>query len=148
MKRLTLTTALALPLIAAPILAQDAIVENMDPVELRGDWIIGSTVTSPQEETIGSIVDVVFDQEEGRINAAIVSVGGFLGFGAKQIAVDWQELQIDYDGNDVTLDLTREEAELAPEYAFRDRQSAPAPEPMMDGGTTGTGGMGGGTGGL
>jgi sporulation protein YlmC with PRC-barrel domain len=107
--------------------APDAVVTEMAPSEVRADWIIGTSVTSPDDETIGSIEDVILDQEEGRVTAAILGVGGFLGIGAKNIAVDWDELQIDHDGREITLDLTREEAENAPEYAFRDQAEAPAP---------------------
>ncbi|MGR3584658.1 MAG: PRC-barrel domain-containing protein, partial [Pseudooceanicola nanhaiensis] len=98
-------------------------------------------------ETIGDVNDVIFDGETGELTAAILSVGGFLGIGSKQIAVDWDQITIDNDANTLTSNLTREEAEAAPEYAFRDQEQPPAP--AMDTGTgmgtsTGTG-MGSGT---
>jgi sporulation protein YlmC with PRC-barrel domain len=64
---------------------------------VRGDWVLGARVTSLDGESIGSIEDLILDQEDGSVNAAVVSVGGFLGFGGKQIAVDWSELNINYD---------------------------------------------------
>jgi hypothetical protein len=112
---------------AEPAAPAQAVVTDQAPTELRGDWIIGTNVVSMQDETIGSIQDLIIDEEEGRITAAVLGVGGFLGFGAKNIAVDWNELQINHDGQEITLDLTREEADAAPEYAFRDRAEAPAP---------------------
>uniref|UniRef100_UPI00300BE466 PRC-barrel domain-containing protein n=1 Tax=Pseudooceanicola nanhaiensis TaxID=375761 RepID=UPI00300BE466 len=110
-------------------------------------WINGATVVSPGGETIGDGNDVIFDGETGELTAAILSVGGFLGIGSKQIAVDWDQITIDNDANTLTSNLTREEAEAAPEYAFRDQEQPPAP--AMDTGTgmgtsTGTG-MGSGT---
>ena len=111
----------------APAEAPAGVVTEQQPSELRGDWIIGTTVMSTQDETIGSIQDLIIDEEEGRITAAVLSVGGFLGFGAKNIAVDWNELQIDYDGRDITLAITREEADAAPEYEFRDQAELPPP---------------------
>jgi len=148
---------LAIPLAAAPVFAQDGegpIVMDQGSDELRGDWIIGANITTPDDEPIGAIEDIIVDQEEGEVTAAIVSVGGFLGFGAKQIAVEWSRLSIDYDANVVELDITREEAEDAEEYAFRSRESEPVPEPATGTGTgTGTGmgtstgtGTGGGSG--
>jgi len=131
--------AACVPLLAGSAVAQNAIVSEQKGQELRGDWLLGARVTSMQEDSIGSIEDLIIDQESGEINAAIVSVGGFLGFGAKQIAVDWKELQIDYDGNLVELDLTREEAEEAEEYVFRERVRPPQPEPEVGTGTSGTG---------
>lgn len=123
----------------------DSIVREQGPNELRVDWITGTTVQSPQQESIGSIEDVILDEDSGQLSAAILSVGGFLGFGAKQIAVDWEELQIDYDAREITLDITRAEAEAAPDYEFRDRETLPAPAPATGTGT-GTGTTGTGTG--
>jgi len=145
MFRYALAAALVAPLALSHATAQDAsdvIVEDQAGSEVRGDWVLGARVTSPEGESIGSIEDLILDQQDGSVNAAVVSVGGFLGFGGKQIAVDWSELDINYDGNEITLDITRDEAEQAPEYSFRDRESPPAPEPA-----TGTGGTGTGTGG-
>lgn len=99
----------------------DAVVMEQGSDELRGDWVIGTTVVSPQDETIGQIQDVIITPD-GQITSAVLSVGGFLGLGAKNIAVDWNELQISEDGQQITLNITREEAEQAPEYAFRDQQ--------------------------
>ena len=70
--------------------------ENQGADELRGDWVIGATVMSTEGEEIGAIDDVILDAEEGNVTAAVLSVGGFLGLGAKSIAVDWSELQIDW----------------------------------------------------
>lgn len=110
----------------------ETIVQQQAANELRVDWITGTSVRSRQDENIGSIADLIIDQETNTITAAILSVGGFLGIGAKQIAVRFDELEIDFDAREIHLDLTREEADAAPEYSFRDRTDAPAP-PAADG---------------
>ena len=134
---------------AAP--TSDAVVPEQQQPGMRADWITGATIMSTSGEQIGPIQDIMIDSESGQVTAAIVGVGGFLGIGTKQIAVAWDQLQINYDGQEVQMDLTREEAEAAPEYVFRERQQPPAPEPATDGMGTGTGGestggMGTGTG--
>lgn len=148
MLRSTLIVAIAAPLMIQMANAQsadDVIVEDQASTEVRGDWVLGARVTTPGGEAIGSIEDLILDHEDGAVNAAIVSVGGFLGFGGKEIAVEWSELDINYDGNEITLDITRDEAEEAPEYVFRERQSAPVQMPETGTGTgMGTGGVGGG----
>ena len=96
---------------------------------------------TPEGETIGTIDDVLLDQEEGVMTAAIVSVGGFLGFGAKQIAVKWDDLQQQFDASEIVLDINREDAEAAPEFNFRNQQLRPPPPPPA---AEGTGGLGGG----
>lgn len=111
----------------APDPAGDTIVQQQAPNELRVDWITGTTVRSPQDESIGNIGDLIIDQETNTITAAILSVGGFLGIGAKQIAVRFDELEIDFDAREIQLDMTREQADEAPEYVFRERTDAPAP---------------------
>jgi sporulation protein YlmC with PRC-barrel domain len=125
--------------VASPVLAQDAIRQNQQAEELRADWIVGTTVTTPAGETIGTIDDILLDEEEGVVTAAIVSVGGFLGFGAKQIAVKWDDLQQQYDASEVVLDLSREDAEAAPEFNFRDQELPPPPAAGQGIGGLGTG---------
>ena len=140
MKRLT-AIAMALPLMATPVLADDEpLVDEQETAEIQGDWVIGARVMSPTDERIGMIEDLIIDMDEGNVSAAVVSVGGFLGFGAKDIAVNWERLDINYDGNEITLDITREEADEADEYVFRDQEDPPAPEGDMGG----DGDMGGG----
>ena len=138
MRHVAMLTALALTM-SGPILAQEAVRQNQEPQELRADWIVGTTLQTPAGETIGTIDDLLLDREDGSVTAAIVSVGGFLGFGAKQIAVKWQDLEEEYDGSEIVLALTREEAEAAPEFDFRDQAlppPPPAPEPDAGLGTT------------
>lgn len=93
--------------------------------ELRLDWITDATVTSPDGAAIGDINDLILDGESGRMIAAIIGVGGFLGIGEKQIAVPWDQLSVNYDAQEIMSELSEEEAEAAPEYVFRDRDSAP-----------------------
>jgi sporulation protein YlmC with PRC-barrel domain len=112
----------------------DVLRDSQDMTELRTDWIIGASVATPDGDRVGTIDGLLLDEEEGRVTAAVVSVGGFLGFGAKQIAVDWNELDIRYDGPEVVLPITVELAEAAPEFSFRDQQDPPPPPMPADGG--------------
>lgn len=144
MKRLLPSVIISTAFAIAPAIAQDALLQRQSPSELSGDWVLGTPVISLDGTSIGSINDIIIDKEEARVTAAVVSVGGFLGIGAKQIAVDWNKLEINWDANEIRLDITREEAEAAEEYAYRERQSPPAPEPAAGSGTVGGGATGGG----
>lgn len=126
--------------------AQDAIVPQQSPDELLGGWVVGASVDTPDGERIGSIDDITIVVGEGQINAAIISVGGFLGFGAKSIAVDWSELQINWDAREVVLNMSRELMEAAEEYIYRDREDVPLPAGAVGGGDAmgGGGAVGGG----
>ena len=50
-------------------------------------------------ETIGDVNDLVTDNK-GRVVAALIGVGGFLGIGEKDIAVRYQDLKLARDEND------------------------------------------------
>ncbi len=70
-------------------------------------------------ENIAAIDDVVMTRD-GEIRGVLIDVGGFLGIGARKVAVDMSALDIVYDNEDddfyVVFTSTREELESAPEY--------------------------------
>jgi PRC-barrel domain len=84
----------------------------------QAETILGKEVRSKANEKIGRIVDVIADRN-GKVRAALIDFGGFLGVGSRKIAVDWNALKFTA-GNDgrnvVTLDLTRDQMKSAPEY--------------------------------
>ena len=91
--------------------------------------IIGETVyssTAEDAETIGEVSDLIVGSD-GEIDAAVVAVGGFLGIGEKNVAVNYRDLQLttESDGSQyVVLETSKEELESAPEF---DMQAAVAP---------------------
>ncbi len=68
-------------------------------------------------EKIGTIKDLLIGPD-GRIQAAVLSVGRFLGLGEKDIAVPMSALEIDKraDGNRVTIDVIKETLQSAPAF--------------------------------
>lgn len=123
--------------------SDDAVIPQQESADIRGDWLLNTTVTSPDGETIGDIQDFIIT-DDGKVKAVVLSVGGFLGIGSKDIAVDYSKLDIQYDGDQIVLAMTREQAEAAEEYKYRDPETPPPATGDM-GGTagTGTGTMGG-----
>jgi hypothetical protein len=70
---------------------------------------------------MGRIVDVLVDRQ-GRVRAAVIDFGGFLGVGSRKIAVDWNALDFADSKRDfITLALTRDQVKAAPEY--KDKQA-------------------------
>jgi hypothetical protein len=85
--------------------------------------VLGKEVRSSADENMGRIVDVIVDHD-GRVRAAVIDFGGFLGVGSRKIAVDWNALTFPppASGRDVvTLELTRDQVKAAPEY--KDKQT-------------------------
>lgn len=85
---------------------------------LGAEGLLGKEVRSVGDERLGRVVDIVVDRT-GRVRAAVIDYGGFMGVGSRRIAVDWNALSFssDYDRTDVvTLELSREQMKNAPEY--------------------------------
>ena len=79
-----------------------------------GTEIVGRELYGANNEQIGDIEDVVMS-EGGEVEAVLTDVGGFLGIGAKRVAVPIDQLQMQ-DDRIVASRMTREEAENMPEY--------------------------------
>src|SRR3954465_4513031 len=58
----------------------------------RASKLIGGSVLNDADDKIGSLDDIVIDNE--RALFAIVQVGGFLGIGSQLVAVPYQSLQL------------------------------------------------------
>ena len=74
----------------------------------------GKNVLSSQGEEVGEISDIVRSQADNELHA-VVDVGGFLGIGARSVAIPVQQGQIGEDGN-LQVPLSREQLEQLPEY--------------------------------
>jgi hypothetical protein len=85
--------------------------------DLASNWI-GKSLYNAGDENLGDINDILLDKN-GSVRAVIVGVGGFLGIGEKDVAVNFASIEprTDEDG-DVTLYLnaTQEQLEAAPEF--------------------------------
>jgi PRC-barrel domain len=82
------------------------------------EGILGRQVLGAADENMGRIVDVIVDHS-GRVRAAVIDFGGFLGVGSRKIAVDWSALHFPPSGQPnakISLDLTRDQVKAAPEY--------------------------------
>jgi hypothetical protein len=62
----------------------------------RGTQIIGATVYNEDNQSIGTIDDLLVGND-GRVTAAVLSVGGFLGIGSKLIKVPYEKLRFEPD---------------------------------------------------
>jgi sporulation protein YlmC with PRC-barrel domain len=134
MKRLLASLSLA-ALVAAPAFGQDAAPSRMKneppaPQEQRtkGDAmttgqisasdLLNETVMNEANESIGDVNDVIIDAD-GKIASVVVGVGGFLGMGEKEVALEFDKLKFAKDtDNDlvVTTAATKESLQAAPSY--------------------------------
>ena len=79
---------------------------------------IGIDVVGTDDKKIGDVSDVLFDQQ-GKIEAYVVGVGGFLGIGAKDVALAPSAFQAVKDSNNnerLKLAMTKDQLEKAPAF--------------------------------
>lgn len=148
MKTLLITTAAAGMFLAMPVLAQDttttppatppAVTEPAVPAPpaatmpgtampdaaagfgtLTIDELRGLDVIGPDGSSVGKVTDAVIGAD-AIVSRIIVDVGGFLGIGAKSVALDPAQVRIERatDSDTVTLHvgLTKDELHALPEY--------------------------------
>ena len=79
--------------------------------------VLGREVRTRVEEDVGRVVDLLADRQ-GRVQAAVIEFGGFLGIGTRKIAVEWPALSFVNDGKQpvVIVEMTRNQLRVAPEY--------------------------------
>ncbi|WP_428032729.1 PRC-barrel domain-containing protein [Ancylobacter sp.] len=96
-----------------------------------GQWLgsdlTGSEVVTANDEKLGSISDLIVERD-GSIVAAVIDVGGFLGIGAKPVAVSFDSLTATPtdNGQKIVVSLTKEELNAAPEFKTLEQTRAEA----------------------
>ncbi|UII31387.1 PRC-barrel domain-containing protein [Fulvivirga ulvae] len=79
--------------------------------------IEGTDVVNAKGENIGEIKDLMIDWENSTIAYAVLSFGGFLGFGEKLFAIPMEALEFDTSRQDtIILDIEKEHLENAPGF--------------------------------
>ena len=84
--------------------------------------LLGERVRNLAGEELGNIEELMVDLASGRIVYAVLSFGGFLGFGSKRFPVPWNALRSDRGAHDIVLDTDRATLERAPNF---DREKWP-----------------------
>lgn len=83
---------------------------------LSASTITGDDVRNLDGDKLGHIEDLVIDLDQGRVNYAVLSSGGFLGLGDKLFAIPWDMISVDTESKEVVLDLSKEALENAPGF--------------------------------
>jgi sporulation protein YlmC with PRC-barrel domain len=101
--------------------------------DVSANALIGTKIRNDAKDTVGAVEDLYLDGQ-GAIKTVVVSVGGFLGIGAKDVAVKWSDLKQSRDGKSLVLltNLSKDELKALPDYsaerrkpAVRDQAAAP-----------------------
>lgn len=92
--------------------------DELNTADIRAEELIGTTVYGAGDENVGEIGDVILTQD-GKVDAVIIDVGGFLGMGEKEVAVGMDNLTFltDEDGNKyLYTTFTKEQLEAQVAY--------------------------------
>jgi len=86
--------------------------------QIRADDFIGTTIYGADDAKVGEVGDVVLSQD-GKVDAVLVDVGGFLGMGEKEVALGMDNLHFMTDENGklyLYTSLTKDALEAQPAY--------------------------------
>jgi sporulation protein YlmC with PRC-barrel domain len=86
--------------------------------QIRASKVVGATVYNDQNQSIGSVDEVLMNDSNHTAGTAVLSVGGFLGMGSKLVSVPFDQLKI---GNDkvVMPGASKASLEGMPEYRYK-----------------------------
>src|ERR1044072_6103329 len=131
----------------APVLAQDreplqlslfslrataAYPLRQDSSQWLGSNLIGASIISVTNERIGKISNLILN-DDGKVEAAVIKVGGFFGLGGKTVAVTYDSLNISRNAkgdaiDHVTIAATRDDLLRAAAFKSLRQQLAQVPE--------------------
>jgi sporulation protein YlmC with PRC-barrel domain len=83
------------------------------PEVMDAATLIGDKVVNAEGEGLGEIEAIMLDVRSGRIAYAVLSFGGFLGFGSKLFAIPWSALTLDAKEKRFVLNVSKEKLENA-----------------------------------
>ena len=114
MKKLLISTSVAIAM-GLPVLAADTgsmFRSEAGPAEFRASTFVGKRIYQTESDSLKDVMDGVQDgwsdigevndvilSRDGTAEAVLVDIGGFLGIGENQIAVDMDALKFIKDGN-------------------------------------------------
>jgi hypothetical protein len=92
---------------------------------LANDEVIGKDVVNVQDEEVGTIADLVMDQDQ-KLVGVVLSVGGFLGIGDTWVAIPVDQIDFPTDEQPARLRLavTEEQLTNAPDFTTREAVEA------------------------
>ena len=113
-------------------------IAKQNPDQWLASKFKGTDVLGSDNQKIGDVSDILFDKS-GKIEAFVVSVGGFLGMGAKEVALAPNSFQFTKDNNEdkLKVSMTKDQLKEAPNF-----EKYSAPRPAATTGTSPGGGAG------
>jgi sporulation protein YlmC with PRC-barrel domain len=77
-------------------------------VQIPSDTLQGSKVRDQQGKEIGEVSQVMIDPEQGTVTSVIITSGGTLGVGGKELSVPWNAVDVKRDRDQLVLTLRQQ----------------------------------------
>lgn len=101
--------------------------------------VVGSHIKNLQNEDIGTIDDLIFNPDTGRVRFAVLGVGGFLGAGETKVVVPWGAVGLvkgpPGEAPSYVIDATKDKLTNAPRFdpnKLTDLYARAAAKPIFD----------------
>lgn len=97
--------------------------------DMGASALIGTKVRNANKESIGKVDEIYLDKD-AKVTVVVVSVGGFLGVGSKDVGVQWSDLTFGQEDTSVVLttSLTKDALMALPDYTKTERRKPAPPE--------------------
>lgn len=107
--------------------AGGAYITEQGETQISANDYIGKSVYTAADESIGNVTNLIMEQDGGLV-AAVIGVGGFLGIGAKDVAVPMDKVTMTRNAQDGTIRLTTTETaetlKAAPEFKTLEQKAS------------------------
>lgn len=89
---------------------------NSTPID--ANKLIGQSIQNQADDkTVGKIDSVMLDKS-GKVQQVVVGVGGFLGIGKKDVAIDWNQIRVMDNGRKVVMNADKDQLKAMPEFTW------------------------------
>lgn len=103
----------------------EAVIPAQAADQVRAEKLIGMDVFDANGDKVGTVKDILFSQD-GKAMGVVLSVGGVLGVGAKQVGLQWSEVDIQPDAEVAKVQYNKDQLEAAPDFKTQEAQKAEA----------------------
>ena len=86
--------------------------------EVRVSKLVGATVYNDQNQSVGTVDDILLAHDSKQPNRAVISVGGFLGIGSKLVEVDYNRLKLEANNKVVMPDASKDQLKGMKDFSY------------------------------
>jgi sporulation protein YlmC with PRC-barrel domain len=108
----------------------DAVIPAQSADQVRAKTMIGMNVYDTNGDKVGEVKDILFDKD-GKATGVVLSVGGVLGIGAKDVGLQWSQVDIQPDAEVAKIQYNKKQLEAAPDFKTQEAQKAESDAAQM-----------------